>query len=50
MKREYRAPELRELGSLQQLTEQTFNKVGKQPDTFTTVTQGVVVGSLVSSP
>ncbi len=43
----YEKPELRELGSLEQLTKQQFNKIGGTPDIYTVVTNGVVVGSLV---
>lgn len=50
MKRNYEVPEIRELGSLQELTQQTMNKVGKTPDAFTAITGGVVVGSLIPSP
>lgn len=50
MKREYTAPKFDELGSLHQLTEQTFNKVGSTPDTFTAITNGAVIGSLINSP
>ena len=50
MSRNYEAPKLRELGSLEKLTEQTFNKVGSTPDSFTAITGGVVVGSLVPTP
>jgi hypothetical protein len=46
----YETPTLTDLGSLEELTEGTFNKVGSAPDTFTTVTNGIVIGSLVTSP
>jgi hypothetical protein len=46
----YETPAVNDLGSLRELTQQTFNKVGTTPDTFTTITNGVVIGSLVSSP
>jgi hypothetical protein len=46
----YVSPEIRELGSLESLTLQTFNKVGSTPDTFTAITNGVVVGSLIHTP
>jgi hypothetical protein len=46
----YEKPTLTDLGSLEELTEGTFNKVGTTADTFTTVTNGIVIGSLVSSP
>jgi hypothetical protein len=48
MKKAYEAPELRELGSLTELTEQLFNKVGHASDIYTTLTHGVVVGSLIA--
>ncbi len=41
----YEKPELRELGSLAELTEQEMNKIGRTPDIYTAITQGVVVGS-----
>ena len=40
----------RELGTVEELTEQTVNKVGTTSDVFTTVTNGIVIGSLVNSP
>jgi len=46
----YERPEIRELGSVRDLTRGTFNKVGTTPDTFTQITGGVVIGSLVTSP
>lgn len=46
MKKPYTTPVVRELGSLQQLTAQQFNKVGSTADLFSTVTNQVV-GSLV---
>jgi hypothetical protein len=45
---EYEAPKLRELGSLEELTEQQFNKVGQTPDGF--VTNPNIVGSVVPVP
>ena len=48
MPKGYEAPKVSDLGSLQDITEQTFNKVGQTPDTFTSITNGVVVGSLVT--
>jgi hypothetical protein len=45
MKREYETPELREVGSLIELT-QSFNKHGHKADQFTAVTNGEIVGSL----
>ncbi|MFL5780462.1 MAG: lasso RiPP family leader peptide-containing protein [Thermoleophilaceae bacterium] len=50
MTTDYEAPAVRDLGSLTELTAQTFNKVGTTPDTFTQITNGAVIGSLVSSP
>lgn len=46
----YETPEVRDLGSLEDLTAGTFNKVGTTEDTFTVITNGIVIGSLVSSP
>lgn len=50
MDKQYVAPAIRELGTLEELTLQTFNKVGSASDIFTTLTNGIVIGSLVSSP
>ena len=41
----YEAPKLVELGSLEELTEQLFNKVGGTPDGH-----GQIVGSLINFP
>ena len=46
----WESPEITDLGSLPEMTAQTFNKVGTTPDVFTAVTNGIVVGSLVTSP
>ena len=46
----YESPEIREIGTVRDLTLQSFNKVGPESDQFTTITNGVVVGSLVFSP
>jgi hypothetical protein len=46
MKKPYEAPAVRELGSLRDLTEQLFNKVGTTPDLLSTIENGIV-GSLV---
>lgn len=46
----YQMPEIKDLGTLQELTQQNFNKVGTNADTFTPQTGGVVVGSLVPIP
>lgn len=43
----YETPAIRDLGTLQELTQQNFNKVGSNPDVHTPQTGGVVVGSLV---
>jgi hypothetical protein len=44
----YVPPHLTELGSVRDLTHQSFNKVGNSPDNFTAVTNGIVIGSLVT--
>lgn len=46
MKKPYESPTVRDLGSLRDLTEQLFNKVGSTPDALSTVENGIV-GSLV---
>jgi hypothetical protein len=46
--REYEAPKLRELGSLEELTEQSLNKVGPTPDAFTSNPD--IIGSLTPFP
>jgi hypothetical protein len=46
----YQPPSVRDLGTLVKMTEQTFNKVGTSPDVFTTITNGIVIGSLQNSP
>lgn len=43
----YETPEIKDLGTLQELTEQNFNKIGSTPDQFTPQTGGVVVGRRV---
>ena len=50
MSKTYESPTVTDLGSLRDLTEQTFNKVGTTPDSFTVITNGIVIGSLVNSP
>lgn len=50
MTKSYEAPTVKDLGSLRDLTQQSFNKVGSTPDTFTAITNGTVIGSLTSSP
>jgi hypothetical protein len=47
MSKQYEAPDLRELGSLKDLTRGSFNKVGQANDIYTQLTQGAVIGSLV---
>jgi len=49
MKRPYTKPEISELGSLEELTEQTFNKIGGSVDTFSNQ-QNQLVGSVVPFP
>jgi hypothetical protein len=41
----YQSPEIREIGSLEALTEQQFNKVGPTPDSFTSNPN--IVGSVI---
>jgi hypothetical protein len=41
----YEKPELKDLGSLEDMTQQSFNKVGSSPDTFT-ANIPIIVGSL----
>jgi hypothetical protein len=43
----YEKPQVREIGSVRELTLQTFNKIGALPDAFTVITGGAVIGSLV---
>jgi hypothetical protein len=50
MMESYEKPTLRDFGSVEELTAQTFNKVGTTSDAFTTITNGIVIGSLVTSP
>ena len=50
MPEDYEAPSIVRLGSIHEFTQQTFNKVGTTSDIFTTATQGIVIGSLVTSP
>lgn len=47
---QYERPQIRDLGSVRELTQGTFNKVGSTADTFTVITNGIVIGSLVTSP
>ena len=46
----YEAPEVRDFGSLEELTQQTYNKIGQTPDMYTAITNGAVIGSLVPTP
>jgi hypothetical protein len=46
VKKEYDAPAIRVLGSLEELTQQSFNKVGHASDVFSTLSNQIV-GSLV---
>lgn len=48
--RAYESPQIKELGSLQDLTLQSYNKVGGTPDVYSAITNGVVIGSLVQYP
>jgi hypothetical protein len=43
----YSAPELKEIGSIEELTEQKVNKIGTVDDAYTALTGGTVVGSVV---
>jgi hypothetical protein len=47
MRKAYIAPAIRELGSLQELTRQSFNKVGNSADAYSQETNNQVVGSVV---
>lgn len=42
----YEPPNVRDLGTLAELTKQQFNKVGHSPDVYTTITNNQVIGSL----
>jgi hypothetical protein len=48
MSKDYKAPTVTTLGTVQQLTEQKFNKVGDTSDSFSPTTP--LVGSLVPAP
>jgi hypothetical protein len=50
MSKSYERPQIREIGSVRDLTLQTLNKVGTTEDVFTVVTNGIVIGSVVNSP
>jgi hypothetical protein len=43
----YQPPTIRTLGTVAELTEQQYNKVGSNSDMYTVLTGGAVVGSLV---
>jgi len=45
----YEAPSISDLGSLTELTAQTFNKVGPSPDFVTQVNENII-GSLTPFP
>lgn len=49
MKKPYEAPAITELGSLVNLTQQKYNKVGQSSDMYSTQQNGLV-GSLVPIP
>jgi hypothetical protein len=49
VKKDYEAPAIRDLGSLTELTQQQFNKVGATSDLISTVSNQIV-GSLVGFP
>jgi hypothetical protein len=44
----YQKPEVKDFGSLQDLTQQTFNKIGQATDVYSTA-QNQLVGSIVPS-
>lgn len=48
MKKTYEAPTLRELGSIEELTQQLYNKIGPTPDGMTSNPE--IVGSVVAFP
>jgi hypothetical protein len=50
VEKNYERPQIREIGSVGKLTQQTLNKVGTTADILTGVTNGIVIGSFVSSP
>ena len=49
-KNTYDPPTLVRLGSVHELTQQHYNKIGQASDIYTTLTQGDVIGSLVPVP
>jgi hypothetical protein len=50
MTERYERPAIRDLGSVRALTEQTYNKVGPESDVFTSLTNGIAIGSLTEFP
>jgi hypothetical protein len=46
MGKPYWTPTVGTLGTVEELTEQNYNKVGSAEDSFTQLTNGIVVGSL----
>ena len=50
MDKPYSAPKVSTLGTVAELTEQNFNKVGANDDQLTTTTPPIVVGSLTPIP
>jgi hypothetical protein len=50
MKKPYESPKLRELGTLQELTQQQYNKVGNATDMYSQETNNEVVGSVIPLP
>jgi hypothetical protein len=44
--RHYESPAITEVGSLESLTQQQFNKVGKSTDIYSQLTNNIVIGSL----
>ena len=49
MSSKYEVPTVQDLGSLEEMTEQSLNKVGPTEDAFTQITNGIVIGSVVTS-
>jgi hypothetical protein len=47
MTNRYERPEIREIGSVRELTRQQYNKIGPDSDIYTALTNGAVIGSLV---
>jgi hypothetical protein len=46
----YEKPRIVELGKLDSLTEQHYNKIGPSSDIYTSLTNGAVIGSIVPVP